>query len=176
MHAHCGDQLTENKNELLQIGLIINNVLPNSNFNSHIKNHLTYRVNTKLDPDIVEGLAEVNWNWNRVSSIHQQRNQTIRRRETLHTSLVYNTKDILNNSPFQPGGIILQSINKLLHRMIQAIRIRHGQVNRVGHYTGDDTIEKSESYVHTDHVYRPLVVLKQYILNNREYQMFEEDY
>ena len=75
----------------------------------------------KLDPDIM-GIAKANQHWRSMSSNHQWRNRSLSWWETSHSSIAFNTKDIAARSSFQPGGVILQSINKAVHRIIQSGR------------------------------------------------------
>ena len=105
------------KDDSLRIGMININGLPDSN--THAKNHSLYNALMKLDPDIM-GLAETNQHWRSISSEHQWRNRTLSWWETSHSTIAFNTKDIKSSSSFQPGGVILQSINKAVHRIIQS--------------------------------------------------------
>ncbi len=118
-YEYYGDKLSENQVKSLRIGFININGIPDSN--THEKNHSLYTAMMKLDPDVV-GLAEVNKHWQSISSDYQWRNRILSWWESSHSSIAYNIKDIKSSSSFQPGGVILQSINKATHRIIKSGR------------------------------------------------------
>ena len=116
---YCGDKLSGNQVDCLRIGFININGIPDSN--THEKNHSLYKAMMKMDPDVV-GLAEVNQHWRAISSDHHWRHRTLSWWETSHSTIAYNIKDVKTSSSFQPGGMILQSINKAAHRIIESGR------------------------------------------------------
>ena len=120
---YCGDGLEENEAKYLRIGLININGLPDSN--THEKNHSLYKAMEKLDPDII-GLVEVNQHWQTMSSDHQWRNRTMSWWEMSHSAIAYNIRDVTTRSSFQPGGVILQSINKAVYRITKSGRDNSG--------------------------------------------------
>ena len=113
-----GNKLNDNNkdSDVLRIGYLNVNGLPT--FNNHPKNDALYRSMTNKKFDIV-GFSEVNCNWSAIRQNNRWRERTRGWWETSHTSIGYNMNDCIRTT-FQPGGTLLQSIDRAAHRVIKS--------------------------------------------------------
>jgi len=117
-----GDKMKEkNNNELRIIHANINRI-PASNEDK--KSNLIYQAITKNQADIV-GLTEINRYWPKMKDKVRWRQRTFGWWETSKATIGYNTKDSVNTT-FQPGGTMLLSIDKPVHRIIETGRDETG--------------------------------------------------
>ena len=106
--------MQNHKKNTLIVGFININGIPNSN--KHEKNNPLYQSISNFNADII-GLAEVNQHWMKIDSNRQWKMRTMGWWESSHASISYNRIDLQHHNSFQPGGIILQSINQISYRV-----------------------------------------------------------
>jgi hypothetical protein len=111
-----GDTITSKiQGNVLRIGFLNINGFPAST--SHPKNKQILIIINQYRINII-GMAETNRNWNRLKEKDKWQNRTRGWWETQRTVLAFNTRDSILASDFQPGGVLLTSINKPAHRII----------------------------------------------------------
>lgn len=111
-----GDNITGTiQKHMLRIGFVNINGFPASA--DHPKNNQILNIINQLKISII-GMAETNRNWSRLKESDKWQSRTRGWWETQRTIMAYNTKDSVITSDFQPGGTLLTSINKPVHRII----------------------------------------------------------
>ena len=112
-----GDKLTKIKHkDTVRICFLNVNGLPS--FNDHIKNERLYTAIKDYKFDLL-GMSEINRNWSQIGADDGWRPRTRSWWEAAKSVVSYNVRDC-NQSSFQPGGNILQSINRITHKAKQA--------------------------------------------------------
>ena len=144
-----GDKMKEkNNNELRLIHTNINGI-PVSNEDE--KNNLIYQAIAKTQADIV-GLTEINRYWPKMKDKDRWRQRTFGWWETSKATIGYNTKDSVSTS-FQPGGTMLLSIDKPVHRIIETGRDETG----LGRWVWQRMKGKREIMLRIISAYRPCI-------------------
>lgn len=111
-----GDDITVKNTDILRIGSLNINSLPNDNDDS--KNTSLRKAINEYEIDIL-GIQEANTDWHKLD-VPQRWNQRTRDWwEARHNTIAFNTADTERETIYQPGGTIITTINKATHRVSQ---------------------------------------------------------
>ena len=111
----CGHDIQLTRKDILQIGHININGIPECK--NDVKNSRLHQAIDEHDFQIV-GIIEINQCWHLLEEDNRWRSCTKGWWEASKASIAYNVKDGELSSSFQPGGIMLLSLNTCAHQVL----------------------------------------------------------